>query len=89
MDEQRLQRIEDKIDKLSDLAINTAILQQEMITLQKKQDKEAEEGKQRDKEVVDLSKRINTLEDRQKTILRVGVLALLAVIGYFTGINLL
>lgn len=89
MDESRLQRIEDKIDRLAELAVNTAVLQNEMFSLQKQLDLEIQRGKEQDKDVETLAKRVTTLEARQSLIIKVGVLAVLAVVGIMTGVNLL
>lgn len=89
MDESRLQRIEDKIDRLAELAVNTAVLQNEMFTLQKQLDLESQRGKEQDKDVETLSKRVAALEDRQSLVIKVGVVAILALVGALTGINFL
>lgn len=100
MDESRLQRIEDKIDRLSEVAIQNAVLQQEMLTVQKQQDWQAKEGKERADEIAELKKlvseiqrdrdvKIEKLENKLHLVIKVGGFAVLILIAALTGINLL
>jgi DNA repair ATPase RecN len=89
MDEQRLQRIEDKIDRLAELAVNAAVMQNEMLNMQKQIDDGVQRVKDTDKDVEDLRKEVKSLKDRQSLIIKIGSVSLLAILSIMTGVNLM
>lgn len=88
-DEARMQRIEDKLDKLTEVVIDTRVMQQEMLALTKRQDEQEQVGKDRDKEVEALRGDVLKLRDRQNTMIKIGGVLAFAFISVMTGINFL
>ena len=89
VDEIRLQRMEDKIDKISEMIIETRLMKQELLYVTKWQQEHEAEGKDRDTEVLVLKKELSKLHDRLQLVIKVVALVLMVGIGAATGINIL
>lgn len=96
VDESRLQRIEDKLDKMADIIAQQAVTQEQILNITKRQDEQGEMGKDRDKEVSDLKERMQTSEAEIVKLKKsvkdnrwlVGI-SILAVLSVLTGVNFL
>lgn len=89
VDEIRLQRMEDKIDKISEMIIETRLMKQELLYVTKWQHEHETAGKDRDTEVLVLKKELSKLHDRLQLVIKVVALLLMVGIGAATGINIL